>query len=69
MTSGVPLKDRYYEDFLIGESFVLGSVEMHEEEMLAFSTQFDPQRFHIDPEAASATVSYTHLTLPTILLV
>tara|TARA_B100000579_G_scaffold427608_1_gene436480 strand:- start:1323 stop:1793 length:471 start_codon:yes stop_codon:yes gene_type:complete len=56
VTSTVPVKDRCYEDFSIGESFLLGSVEMVEEEMLAFSTQFDPQRFHIDPEAAAETM-------------
>ncbi len=56
MTSTVPVKDRCFEDFSVGESFVLGSVEMVEEEMLAFSTQFDPQRFHIDAEAATQTM-------------
>ncbi|HJL98398.1 MAG: MaoC family dehydratase [Acidimicrobiales bacterium] len=56
MTSNVPVKDRCYEDFSIGESFILGSVEMVEEEMLAFATQFDPQRFHVDPEAAAQTM-------------
>ena len=56
MTSTVPVKDRCYEDFSIGESFVLGSVEMVEEEMLAFATQFDPQHFHVDPEAAAETM-------------
>tara|TARA_B100000686_G_C16489042_1_gene811097 strand:- start:225 stop:695 length:471 start_codon:yes stop_codon:yes gene_type:complete len=56
VTSTVPVKDRCFEDFSVGESFVLGSVEMVEEEMLAFSTQFDPQRFHIDAEAATQTM-------------
>ena len=56
MTSTVPVKDRCYEDFSIGESFIFGSVEMVEEEMLAFATQFDPQRFHVDPEAAAQTM-------------
>ena len=50
------MKDRCYEDFSIGESFIFGSVEMVEEEMLAFATQFDPQRFHVDPEAAAQTM-------------
>ena len=56
MTSTVPVKDRCYEDFSIGESFIFGSVEMVEEEMLAFATQFNPQRFHVDPEAAAQTM-------------
>ena len=56
MTSTVPVRDRCFEDFSVGESFVLGSVEMVEEEMLAFATQFDPQRFHVDTEAAARTM-------------
>ncbi len=56
MTSEIPVKDRYYEDFAVGESFTLGSVEMVEKEMIEFANQFDPQRFHIDPDAAAQTV-------------
>jgi len=56
VTSTVPVRDRCFEDFSVGESFVLGSVEMVEEEMLAFATQFDPQRFHVDAEAAAQTM-------------
>jgi len=56
VTSTVPVRDRCFEDFSVGESFVLGSVEMVEEEMLAFATQFDPQRFHVDTEAAAQTM-------------
>jgi acyl dehydratase len=56
MSSNIPCKDRWYEDFSIGESFTLGSVNMDAEEMLDFSTRFDPQRFHIDAEAAADTI-------------
>ena len=56
MTSTVPVRARCFEDFSVGESFLLGSVEMVEEEMLAFATQFDPQRFHVDTEAAARTM-------------
>jgi len=56
VTSTVPVRDRCFEDFSVGESFVLGSVEMVEDEMLAFATQFDPQRFHVDAEAAAQTM-------------
>ena len=56
MTSTVPVRDRCFEDFSVGESFVLGSVEMVEDEMLAFATQFDPQRFDVDAEAAAQTM-------------
>tara|TARA_Y100001949_G_scaffold172668_1_gene177079 strand:- start:489 stop:959 length:471 start_codon:yes stop_codon:yes gene_type:complete len=56
MNSDIPCEDRWYEDFSIGESFTLGSVQMNAEEMIDFSTQFDPQRFHIDAEAAVDTI-------------
>ena len=56
MTATIPVKDRCYEDFSVGESFTLGNVEMVEEEMLAFANQFDPQHFHIDAEAAAQTM-------------
>ena len=56
MSSNIPCKDRWYEDFSVGESFTLGSVSMDAEEMLDFSTRFDPQRFHIDAAAAADTI-------------
>ncbi|GAC1363291.1 MAG: MaoC family dehydratase [Ktedonobacteraceae bacterium] len=43
---------RYFEDFQVGDSFELGSKQVTEEDILAFARQFDPQPFHIDPEAA-----------------
>jgi len=52
----IPCKERFYDDFAVGEKFTLGSTVMREEEMIEFATQFDPQRFHIDPEAASETI-------------
>ena len=56
MSSNIPCKDRWYEDFLVGESFTLGSVNMDAQEMFDFSTRFDPQRFHIDAAAAADTI-------------
>ena len=52
----IPCKERFYDDFAVGEKFTLGSTVMREDEMVNFATQFDPQRFHIDPEAASQTI-------------
>ena len=52
----IPCKERFYDDFSVGEKFSLGTVVMKEEEMINFATQFDPQRFHLDPEAASETI-------------
>ena len=52
----IPCKERFYDDFSVGEKFSLGTVVMKEEEMINFATQFDPQRFHLDPEAAAQTI-------------
>lgn len=46
---------RTFEDFRPGERFELGSVLVDEAEMLAFARRFDPQPFHVDPEAAVRT--------------
>ncbi|NNE11232.1 MAG: MaoC family dehydratase [Ilumatobacter sp.] len=43
---------RYFEDFIEGEVLELGSITVTEEAILEFARQFDPQPFHIDPEAA-----------------
>jgi acyl dehydratase len=44
---------RYLEDFPVGETFELGSKTVTEEEIIRFGREFDPQPFHIDPEAAA----------------
>ncbi len=43
----------YFEDFKVGEILPLGERHITEEEIIAFAKQFDPQPFHIDPEAAA----------------
>jgi len=42
----------YLEDVQVGAEFTSGEVEVTAEEIIAFATQFDPQPFHLDPEAA-----------------
>lgn len=44
---------RYFEDFQMGEVFELGTRSVSEAEIIAFATEFDPQGFHIDREAAA----------------
>ncbi len=44
---------RYFEDYLPGASYDCGSVSISEAEIISFATQFDPQPFHVDPEAAA----------------
>lgn len=43
---------RYWEDMVVGESFVAGPHEVTEEAVLRFAGKFDPQYFHLDAEAA-----------------
>jgi acyl dehydratase len=45
----------YWEDFTPGRVFEHGSRTLSEEEIIAFARQWDPQRFHIDPQAAKET--------------
>ena len=42
----------YWEDLQPGEALEIGSHTFTEEEIIAFARQFDPQPFHVDPEAA-----------------
>jgi acyl dehydratase len=44
----------YWEDFPPGDVMEMGSHTFTEAEIIAFARQFDPQPFHIDPEAARA---------------
>ena len=43
---------RWYEDITIGEPFPLGSHDFTETEIVRFGGLYDPQYFHVDPEAA-----------------
>jgi acyl dehydratase len=45
----------YFEDLTPGRVFELGSVSPTADEIVEFATQFDPQPFHTDPEAARAS--------------
>ena len=48
--------DWYFEDFFEGQDLDLGSRTLSEEEIIVFATQFDPQPFHVDREAAAASI-------------
>jgi acyl dehydratase len=45
----------YWEDFTPGDVVEIGRHTFTEAEIIAFATQFDPQPFHTDPEAARST--------------
>jgi len=44
---------RHWEDIEIGSRFELGSYTFTEEEIIRFGRKYDPQPFHINPQAAS----------------
>ncbi|WDR04087.1 MaoC family dehydratase [Devosia algicola] len=43
---------RWFEDITLNEAFDLGSHQFSVDEIIDFATEYDPQYFHIDPEAA-----------------
>lgn len=43
---------RYWEDFAPGEVTEIGPVTVSEPEIVEFASRYDPQFFHVDPEAA-----------------
>jgi acyl dehydratase len=42
----------YFEDFVVGDTVELGSVEVTEPAIIEFAQRYDPQPFHVDPAAA-----------------
>jgi acyl dehydratase len=45
----------YWEDFPAGRTFEYGQKILREEEIVEFASQWDPQRYHVDPEAGKRT--------------
>ncbi|MDA3039719.1 MAG: MaoC family dehydratase [Actinomycetota bacterium] len=50
------LRERWFDDFEVGEEFEIGSHLMTQERIVSFAEEFDPQRFHVDVEAARETI-------------
>jgi acyl dehydratase len=46
----------FFEDFHVGQEIALGSKLVTEQEIIDFATQFDPQPFHVDREAAAGSI-------------
>jgi acyl dehydratase len=46
----------YFEDFPAGASYTLGPRTITAEEIITFAREFDPQPFHLDEEAARASL-------------
>jgi acyl dehydratase len=46
----------YFEDFEPGQVLELGSHLVTEDEIVSFAREFDPQPFHVDPDAAAESI-------------
>ena len=49
------MKSQWFEDFEVGQRFVSQGVTFTEASIIDFASRYDPQRFHIDTEAAART--------------
>ena len=47
--------NQWFEDFEVGQRFVSQGMTLTEASIIDFATRYDPQRFHIDKEAAART--------------
>ncbi len=45
----------HWEDFQLDRTVTFGHYEVTKDEIIAFASEFDPQPFHLDEEAARAT--------------
>ena len=50
------MKFQYTEDYNAGDVFDLGTYSVTREEIIEFSRKYDPFPFHVDDQAAQATV-------------
>ena len=48
--------ERYLEDFSVGQMFRFGSLRVDPDRVKSFANEFDPQKFHLDEEAATKTL-------------
>lgn len=50
------MNPQYWEDVQIGIKRELGQYTFTEEEIIRFGRKYDPQPFHVDPEAAKSSI-------------
>ena len=50
------MPDIYFEDFAAGQEYDLGSRMLDRAAIVDFATEFDPQPFHVDEEAAKQSI-------------
>ena len=48
--------DLYFDDLHAGDKFTTGEHEVRAEDIQRFAQEYDPQPFHLDPEAARGTL-------------
>lgn len=47
---------RYWQDIRPGEHFTTAPITLQREDILSFAAEFDPQPYHLDAEAAEASI-------------
>jgi acyl dehydratase len=52
----VPFAQRFFEDYPVGEVAEFGDHLVTEAEIIGFASRYDPQPFHIDPQAAAGSI-------------
>ena len=50
------MAERYLEDFEAGQTFRSGSMRIDADRIKSFAAEFDPQPFHLDERAATASI-------------
>ena len=50
------MRGRYLEDFAVGQTFGSGRARIDAARIKAFASEFDPQPFHLDEEAAHTSI-------------
>jgi acyl dehydratase len=50
--TGGRMVKRYFEDFKAGDRFKGDSIDVSQDAIIRFAREFDPQPFHVDPDAA-----------------
>lgn len=43
-----------FDELALGQGFEFGSFALSQDEIIAYASKYDPQPFHLDPEAAKA---------------
>lgn len=51
-----PVHQRYFEDYIPGETHAFGAITVEADEVISFARRFDPQPFHMDPEAGKRSI-------------